>query len=176
MTTTSVLLNVVAYVAGVASGWFLFRRPRRTKMSKSRRVTLSGLTALAVGLCFILLGLQQYQSQGVGDERARDDAAQRACLTHWGQDLSDALLARTTANQDLADAQKAKDDATDRVFLITNGLSSEPPRGTKADFADAVADRVAATANLAKVQRSVEATRQDNPYPPPPTLTCGREE
>lgn len=129
---------------------------------------------LILASCFIIaIGVQAYLGQREQDQQDRRDADQQACLTRWGNDLTDAITARVTPVRKLDRANAARNDALDDLVGTIILLRVVPPRATDADLTRVLARYSRAAARYRTAQEDVREARAANPYPKPPVLTCG---
>lgn len=164
-----------AYAAGVAD-------ERNTDMGEGEQLERRGSTpswiilVLVAALVAVGVGVGVVTTNRAADaaaaERTAAFAGQTACLNRWAADFTDTLNARVDASRLLDRAEQRRDRALDRVIEVSAALRRIPPESVEADLTRALENADAARRNLAEVRADTEQTRTDNPYPPPPTLTC----
>lgn len=138
----------------------------------SRRTRTSRLAVILVvtGLLMVGFGVQQGVYQHRSNERDKADDAQRKCIATYNAQVEQVRDDRVAANERLADARAAKDNAGDAVLLVVLDLTNTPQAERDAGELTRALVRFARKKNrLAEVQAATDTTLSRNPYP---TLDC----
>lgn len=169
-------IHVITFALGIAT-WLPFtlwegrrvtRRAEESPMdltTQDRRRRTPRLVVIILVSSALIMGFGV--QQGIYQKRAQDQAR---CIARYNADVETVRDDRLAANEKLADAQTAKDDASDQVLLTVLQLVRTPLADRNPDdLTTALIAFARKKARLATVQQATSTTLDRHPYP---TLDC----